>query len=114
MYFKYNVIATKAVSEQLVNADDKGFVFQPTTLEVYVGQKESIKDVDGITDVDVMNVQTVLTETLTNGTTVQTKNHQFPLSVLPITGFDVNTMQPIVDATGLNNILTGFFLQLTA
>ncbi len=98
MNFSYFVRATK------------DFKFSPTFLDIYIGPKELLED-----NTEVVNIQTVLTETLANGTIVETKNHKLPVSVLQqaIAGFRIGEKGPDIDRSKLAEIIAPFHLELT-
>jgi len=90
----------------------KDFIFKPTEITLYVGAKEFVKDKDG-KDVEVVNIQTDLVQTISNGTITETQNHKLPIAVLAaFNGFDITTMQPTVDLAAVNAILMSFNLEL--
>ena len=89
---------------------NKSYSFNPTNLEIYIGAKSL--DTDGI---EVVAVQTVLTETINNGKLVETKEHIFPVSMLQpaIKEYKLGDSKPEVDISKLSDILLPFGLELT-
>lgn len=88
------------------------FLFNPTDLVVFVPEgKESREMVDGV---EMVKIQTVLSEFRDSGSLVETETHLLPVAVLQaITGFDVETMKPVINASAVGEVLAGFNLELS-
>ena len=90
----------------------KDFIFKPTEITLYIGNKETIKD-DEDNDIEVVNIQSDLVQYTSKGKTTETQNHKLPVSILSaFNGFDFETMQPTVDLAAVNAILMSFNLEL--
>ena len=95
MYLKYTVQPTEALP------------FNPTELVIIVGERYMQNGVE------VVEMYTELTERKINGKTTECETNLVPSTALnAITGFDVNTLQPVIDVAGLNQILLAFKLQV--
>lgn len=110
MNFQYQVKPTRLVTET-----EKGFLFNPTQLEVFVENKETITPLEG-DPFEVVNLHTVLTEFMADGTgTVkQDRMIKLPLTLVAnlFNGFDPFTMTPTIAIPALEVILRGYFLEL--
>ena len=110
MQLNYKVNPIKDV--QVGDAKQKGFVFTPSEISLYIGVKETIQDEDG-KDIEVVNIQTDLVQILKNGTITETQKHKLPVAVLSaFNGFDFETMLPTVNLAAVNAILMSFNLEL--
>lgn len=100
MQFNYDIKATKK------QVDTIGFLFEPETIKIEVGNKNDAGDLVSIT--------TTLRQTIDGGYIQQVREQWLPVSILAaIDGFDVNTMQPAINPAALTQILAGFNLALT-
>lgn len=108
MQLNYKVNPIKDV--QVGDAKQKGFVFTPSEISLYIGVKETIQDEDG-KDIEVVNIQTDLVQRLKNGIITETQKHKLPVAVLSaFNGFE--TMLPTVNLAAVNAILMSFNLEL--
>lgn len=111
MNFSYQVKPTKQLTET-----DKGFLFNPSQLEVFVENKETLTDTEGNTT-EVVNLHTILTEFMEDGTgTVkQDRMIKLPLALVAnlFNGFDPFTMTPKIAIPALEVILRGYLLELS-
>lgn len=110
MNFKYNVTSTTQIT-----ADQTGFIFMPSELEVIVENKEMLIDGNG-NPYEVVNLHTILTEYMADGTgTVkQERMIKMPMSIVNnmFAGFDAGEMKPVISIPALQSILFSYKLAL--
>lgn len=116
LQFEFDVEATKLLAPAV-----EGFLFQPSRLKLRTYPKEIVHDAQGQPQ-EVVRVVATLTQTLPPAAPglppgfVQQERYHFlsPASLqLALTGdYDIDLQKPVINETGLNQILSAFQLRL--